>query len=405
MKKVGIIGGGARGLTAALYAHKNGASVTVFERKDRVGKKILVTGNGRCNFTNEYMKAECYYTDDKDFVERILSLYSKDDLCLFFTGLGLLIKEKNGYYYPACEQASAVLDVIRSALDETDVEIITDSLVTEVNKSKSGFSVKTESGETYSFDSIILATGGKAGIGTKEQANGYDLLKSLGHKVSKLYPALTQIKCEGLNFKGLAGVRSDCELYLFSDENLIMKQTGEVLFTENGLSGIVSFQLSHCVAELLDNKKDARILMNLLPGFDEENLKNFVISKILLHENIAIENFFTGFLNKKLNVEIIKRNGLKPSGKVSDYDRDKIINAVLSMQEVLVKAVGVNGFDKAQVTGGGVPTAELSDTLESKICEGLYITGELMDVDGICGGYNLQWAFSTGAIAGKNAAI
>ncbi|SCW99991.1 hypothetical protein SAMN02910339_00095 [Lachnospiraceae bacterium YSD2013] len=404
MKKVGIIGGGASGLIAALYAHKNGASVTVFERKDRVGKKILVTGNGRCNFTNEYMKSECYYTDDTDFVGKVLSEYSKDDLCLFFMGLGLLIKEKNGYYYPACEQASAVLDVIRNALDETDVEIKTESLVTEVKKNKSGFSVKTESGETFSFDRIIIATGGKAGIGTKEQANGYDLIKSLGHKIGKLYPALTQMKCEGLNFKGLAGVRSDCEMYVFSDENLIMQQAGEVLFTDNGLSGIVSFQVSHCVAELLDNKKDVSILMNLLPGFDEESLKNFVISKILLHENSTVENFFTGFLNKKLNVEIIKRNGLKPSARVCDYDRDTIINAVLSMQEVLVKAVGVNGFDKAQVTGGGVPTAELSDTLESKICEGLYITGELMDVDGICGGYNLQWAFSTGAIAGKNAA-
>ncbi|MBR5994673.1 MAG: aminoacetone oxidase family FAD-binding enzyme [Lachnospiraceae bacterium] len=404
MKKVGIIGGGASGLTAALYAHRNGASVTVFERKDRVGKKILVTGNGRCNFTNEYMKPECYYTDDTDFVGKVLSEYSKDDLCLFFMGLGLLIKEKNGYYYPACEQASAVLDVIRNALDETDVEIKTESLVTEVKKNKSGFSVKTESGETFSFDKIIIATGGKAGIGTKEQANGYDLLKSLGHKIGKLYPALTQMKCEGLNFKGLAGVRSDCEMYVFSDENLIMQQAGEVLFTDNGLSGIVSFQVSHCVAELLDNKKDVNILMNLLPGFDEESLKNFVISKILLHENSTVENFFTGFLNKKLNVEIIKRNGLKPSARVCDYDRDTIINAVLSMQEILVKAVGVNGFDKAQVTGGGVPTAELSDTLESKICEGLYITGELMDVDGICGGYNLQWAFSTGAIAGKNAA-
>ncbi|MCR4678320.1 MAG: aminoacetone oxidase family FAD-binding enzyme [Lachnospiraceae bacterium] len=404
MKKVGIIGGGASGLTAALYAHRNGASVTVFERKDRVGKKILVTGNGRCNFTNEYMKPECYYTDDTYFVGKVLSEYSKDDLCLFFMGLGLLIKEKNGYYYPACEQASAVLDVIRNALDETDVEIKTESLVTEVKKNKSGFSVKTESGETFSFDKIIIATGGKAGIGTKEQANGYDLLKSLGHKIGKLYPALTQMKCEGLNFKGLAGVRSDCEMYVFSDENLIMQQAGEVLFTDNGLSGIVSFQVSHCVAELLDNKKDVSILMNLLPGFDEESLKNFVISKILLHENSTVENFFTGFLNKKLNVEIIKRNGLKPSARVCDYDRDTIINAVLSMQEVLVKAVGVNGFDKAQVTGGGVPTAELSDTLESKICEGLYITGELMDVDGICGGYNLQWAFSTGAIAGENAA-
>ncbi|MBR6308103.1 MAG: aminoacetone oxidase family FAD-binding enzyme [Lachnospiraceae bacterium] len=405
MKTVGIIGGGASGLIAALYAHKNGASVTIFERKDRVGKKILVTGNGRCNFTNAYMKSDCYYTDDTDFVGRVLDKYSRADLCMFFMELGLLIKDKNGYFYPACEQASAVLDVIRNAIDDTDIVVKTDCLVTDVKKDKNGFTVKTEDGSKLSFDRVIVATGGKAGIGTKEIANGYDLLKSLGHTVSKLYPGLTQIKCEGANFKALAGVRSDCELFVFSEENLIIRQAGEVLFTDSGLSGIVSFQVSHCVAELLDNKKQVLIVLNLLPGFEVEDLKNFVMSKLLLQSNMTVENFFTGLLNKKLNVEIIKLNGLKPSMLVSDCDKDDIVNAILSMQEFIVSAVGVSGFDKAQVTGGGVPTAELTDTLASRVCDGLYVTGELMDVDGICGGYNLQWAFSTGAIAGKDAAI
>ena len=405
MKKVGIIGGGASGLIAALYAKKNGADVTVFERKDRVGKKILVTGNGRCNFTNAYMKPECYYTDDVSFVERVLENYSSKDLCMFFTSLGLLIKDKNGYFYPACEQASAVLDVIRSAIDETDINIRTDCLVTEVKAADSGFTVKTEGGETFSFDSVIMSCGGKAGLPAKENANGYDILKTLGHTVTKLYPALTQIKCEGTNFKALSGVRDECELYLFKDEELIMKQAGEVLFTDYGLSGIVSFQVSHCVAQCLDEKKNVTIVLNLLPGFEREDLKNFVMSKLLLHENQTVESFFTGFLNKKLNIEIIKMCGLKPSALVRDCDKEAIIDAVLYMQEFTVKAVGVNGFDKSQVTGGGVLISELSDNLESVLHKGLYITGELVDVDGICGGYNLQWAFSTGAIAGKNASL
>ena len=403
MKKIGIIGGGASGLIAALYAKKNGAEVTVFERKDRVGKKILVTGNGRCNFSNAFMGPEYYYTDDTEFVRRVLSAFSNNDLCMFFTGLGLLIKDKNGYFYPACEQASAVLDVIRNAIDETDIVVKTDCLVTEVKDSKEGFVVKTEDGTKYSFDSVIISAGGKAGLPPKEQANGYDLLKGLGHNVTKLYPSLTQIKCEGANFKALSGVRDDVELYLFCDEELIMQQAGEVLFTDYGLSGIVSFQVSHCVAKCLDEKKNVNIVLNLLPGFSENDLKNFVMSKLLLHENQTVEEFFTGFLNKKLNVEIIKLCGLKPSAKVSDYDKEAIVKAVLYMQEFAVKAVGVNGFDKAQVTGGGVVLNELSDTMESKLHKGLYITGELVDVDGICGGYNLQWAFSTGAVAGKNA--
>ena len=405
MKRVGIVGGGASGLMAALYAHKNGAQVTVFEKKDRIGKKILVTGNGRCNFSNAYMNEGCYYTDDSNFVKRVLETYSKDDLCLFFTELGLLIKEKSGYFYPACEQASTVLDVIRNALDETDIEVKTDCTVTEVKESAGTYTVKIESGESFSFDSVIVSTGGKAGLAPKETVNGYDLLKSLNHTVTKLYPALTQIKCEGANFKALSGVRSDCELYVFDDENLVMKQGGEVLFADNGISGIVSFQVSHCVAELLDNKKNVSIVLNLLPGFEAENLKNFVMSKLLLHGNMTVENFFTGFLNKKLNVEIAKMCGLKPSSKVCDCDKDMILDAVLYMQEFIVKAIGVNGFDKAQVTGGGVPTGELTDNLESKLHKGLFVTGELVNTDGICGGYNLQWAFSTGAIAGKNAAL
>ena len=405
MKRVGIIGGGASGLIAALYAKKNGADVTVFERKDRVGKKILVTGNGRCNFSNAYMKSDCYYTDDVDFVGRVLDTFSNKDLCMFFTGLGLLIKEKNGYYYPACEQASAVLDVIRNAIGETDIKVITDCLVTEVKTKNDSFTVKTESGETFSFDSVILATGGKSGLAPKEQANGYDLVKGLGHTVTNLYPALTQIKCVGANFKALSGVRDECELYLFKGEDLVMKQGGEVLFTDYGISGIVSFQVSHCVAKYLDEKEDLSIVLNLLPGFEAENLKNFVMSKLLLHENLTVENFFTGFLNKKLNIEIIKLCGLKPSAKVKDCDKDLILNAVMCMQEFAVKPIEVSGFDKSQVTGGGVLISELSDTLESKIHKGLYVTGELVDVDGICGGYNLQWAFSTGAIAGKNAAL
>ena len=405
MKKVGIVGGGASGLIAALYAKKNGAQVTIFERKDRIGKKILVTGNGRCNFSNAYMKSDCYYTDDVSFVGRVLENFSSDDLCMFFTSLGLLIKEKNGYFYPACEQASAVLDVIRNAIDETDITVKTDCKVTEVKVVGDGYTVKTESGETFSFDSVIMSAGGKAGLPPKEQANGYDILKSLGHTVTKLYPALTQIKCVGANFKALSGVRDECELFLFKGEDLVMKQGGEVLFTDYGLSGIVTFQVSHCVAKYLDEGKDMSIVLNLLPGFEEENLKNFVMSKLLLHENLTVENFFTGFLNKKLNVEIIKLCGLKPSALVKDCKKESILKAVMYMQEFAVKPIEVSGFDKAQVTGGGVLISELSDTLESKLHKGLFVTGELVDVDGICGGYNLQWAFSTGAIAGRNASV
>lgn len=404
MKSVGIIGAGASGMMAALSAANCGAKVTLFERKDRIGKKILVTGNGRCNFTNRNLSSGNYYTDDSSFVESVLKRFDNDDLCRFFTGLGMLIREKNGYFYPACEQASTVLDLFRNNLNENDILVKTESFVDSVSKKGNTFKVKTENGDEFSFDSIIIATGGKAGIGKKEQANGYDLLKNFKIAVSPLYPSLTQIYAEGANFKAVAGVRSECAIYVFEKDNLVMKQAGEILFTDYGISGIVSFQISHYVAEATDLKKDISCVLDFLPGFEKDDLENFVNSKLLLHGNLTVEEFFNGFLNKKLNMEIIKKAGLKPSLKVSEYSKELIIDAVLSMKEFLIKPTGVNGYDQAQVTGGGVYTSELTENLETKKVPGLYVTGELINVDGICGGYNLQWAFSTGHIAGESAA-
>ncbi len=404
MNSIGIIGAGASGMMAAISAANNGAKVTLFERKDRVGKKILVTGNGRCNFTNRILSCENYYTDDDAFVESVFKRFDNDDLCRFFTGLGMLIREKNGYFYPACEQASTVLDLFRNTLNENGILIKTDSLVSSVSKKGNAFLVKTENGEEFSFDKVIISTGGKAGIGKKETANGYDLLKSFKLGISPLYPALTQIFAEGANFKAISGVRSECEIYVFEKENLVMKQGGEILFTDHGISGIVSFQISHFVAEAVSLKKDIICVLDLLPGYGKDDLQNFVYSKFLLHNDLTVEEFFNGFLNKKLNMEIIKRAGMKPSLKISEYSKEQILNAVLSMKEFTVKPTGVNDFDQAQVTGGGLYTEELTENLEVKKVTGLFVTGELINVDGICGGYNLQWAFSTGHIAGESAA-
>lgn len=405
MKRVGIVGGGAGGMIAALYAAKNNAKVTLFEKKDRVGKKLLSTGNGRCNFSNSNLSYRSYYTDDELFVEEIIKKYNDNDLCMFLTGLGLLIRNKNGLYYPACEQASTVLDIFRTALKENDIDVITDCEIVSIRKSNNEFLLKSSTDITYSFDSVILACGGKAGLSKKENVNGYSLAKSVGHSVTPLFPALTQIKCLGPNFKAISGVRSECNMYAFVDENLMMNQQGEVLFTDYGLSGIVSFQLSHFVAECLSVNRHVTIVIDLLPGFDVENLEFFVQSKMLLHPELTMEEFFNGFLNKKLNIEIIKLAGLKPSEKVANCNKEQILNAVLIMKEFKVEATGVNDFGSAQVTAGGIPTAEVTDCLESKVCNDLYIIGEMLNVDGFCGGYNLQWAFSTGAIAGNFASL
>ena len=404
MKTVGIVGGGASGMMAAIVAAKNGAKVTILEKNDRVGKKILQTGNGRCNFSNLALSEKYYYTDNDTFLKKALDRFSNRDLIFFFTELGLLIKDKNGYLYPACEQASTVLDLLRLALANRKVEVITEANVVSVSGNKeTGFSVKTDNGTEYKFDSLILSAGGLAGLSPKEKANGYDLCKNMGCKVTNLYPALTQLHCEGMNFKAVSGVRSDCELFLFVDDELVMKQGGEVLFTDYGISGIVSMQVSHYAAECLDAGSRVSVVLDLLPGFEEEALKGFIIPKLLLDDEKTCEEFFTGLLNKKLNTEIIKLNGMKPSEKISNYSEDEIVKAVLSVKELMLNITSTNGFDQAQVTGGGVLTSELSDDCEVLDNKGLYITGELVNVDGICGGYNLQWAFTSGYLAGTAA--
>lgn len=404
MKTVGIVGGGASGMMAAIQAAKKGAKVTLLEKNDRVGKKILATGNGRCNFSNLSLSENFYYTDDDAFLKKALKRFDNNDLIFFFTELGLLIKDKNGYLYPACEQASTVLDLLRQALARWKVEVITGADVTDVAKENDLYIVNTGSGDSFSFESLILSAGGLAGLSPKEKANGYDLCRSMGLEITGLYPALTGIHCEGLNFKAVSGVKSDCELFLFVNDELVMKQAGEVLFTDYGISGIVSMQVSHYAAEMLEGSAKVTAVLDLLPGFSEESIKGFVIPKLLLDDEKTCEEFFTGLLNKKLNNEIIKRNGLKPSAPVSSYSREEILNAVLSVKELSLKVTGTNGFDAAQVTGGGVKTSELTEDLESVKNKGLFITGELVNVDGICGGYNLQWAFTSGYIAGTAAA-
>lgn len=403
MKTIGIVGGGASGMIAAITAARNGAKVTLFEKKDRVGKKLLVTGNGRCNFTNLSMDCSKYYTDNDEFLTSILNEFNEEDLIRFFTGLGLLIKEKNGYIYPACEQAATVLDLLRFELSSLGVDVLTDSNVINVKTANKGFEVETEDKLKYNFDRVILSTGGLAGLGPKEKMNGYDICKNLKMKVTKLYPALTKIVCDGANFKALAGVRSECNLFFFIDDELISEHFGEVLFTDKGISGIVTFQVSRLVGKALEDGSKVDVVLDLLPDFEAENIERMLIPKLLLHDDLTVEEFFTGLLHKKLNLEFIKRFNLKPSALVSEYEQSQVIEAVRAMKEMILPVRGTDTFENAQVTAGGVVTDELNTTMEAKNIPGLYVTGELVNVDGICGGYNLQWAFSTGHIAGDNA--
>lgn len=401
MKRVAIIGGGASGMMAAITAAMGKCEVTVFEKNERIGQKILKTGNGKCNFTNENLSCDKYYCDDENFINDAFERFNNEDLVAFFTRIGMLVKNKNGYIYPASEQASTVLDVLRREMESLNIKIETNSLVNSIQKTNDGFKVIVND-KDYNFDKVIVACGGLSGLNKNENNNAYKMLENMGIEITQLYPALTQIYASGMNFASVKGCRCESVISVISNNEFITKASGELLFTDYGLSGIVTFQISHLVEALKRNKNEVKLLLDFLPGMTKEELKTFLCTKELLNDNIDIQNFLLGVLNKKLNIEVIKKSGLAPSASFASINENDIDELVNNIKEYEVICERINDFSASQVTAGGVRITELDKNFMVKKIDGLYVVGELMDVDGLCGGYNLQWAFTTGYIAGEH---
>lgn len=402
-KKVGIIGGGAAGMFAAITAARQGAEVTVLEGGDRVGKKILSTGNGKCNLGNLYLNRECYYSNDLSFVERAIERFDVMDTLSFFRGIGLLMKDKNGYLYPSCEQAAVVLDVLRYEMKALQIKLNENRKVTALHKKKDKWMVETES-ECFTFDSIVIACGGKAAPKTGSDGSGFKLAKKLGHKVTRVVPALVQLTCKEDYLKSVAGVRADAEISVISDGECVAKERGELQLTDYGVSGIPVFQISRIVNYLLEDKKTVKLSINLLPDYSEEEFAQLCQIRSLLQEGRTTEEFLTGLLHKKLILLFMKQAGLKGDLPVSQAEEAKLKNLYKMCQNWVLHVTGSKSFDNAQVSAGGVELSQVTDNMESCLAKDLYFAGEILDVDGKCGGYNLQWAWSSGYLAGMAAA-
>lgn len=402
--KIAVIGGGASGMMAAISAGKSGASVTVFEASKRIGNKILMTGNGKCNFSNLILDDTCYYSKDKGFVREVMEQFSPNATKLFFEEAGMLVKNKNGYLYPQGEQASIVLDILRLKIKEYGVCVYTECRISKIQNQNNSFVIETENGKQYVFDKVIIATGGRSYPKTGSDGNGYKLAKKLGHSVVPTVPALVQL-CGVDNFYNIvAGVRSEGVVTLYIDGELVRKERGEIQFTDYGISGIPVFQISRMAAYGLFEKKQVVISVDVLPEYEIDKIKEFVKSRVLLHKNNTLEEFMCGFANKKLCLLAMKLLNKKPDSKVCTMSEEELLQIVLKLKNIEFHITDTKGYETAQVTAGGVNVAELNSDLSSKVVKGLYFTGEIIDVDGICGGYNLQWAFATGYIAGCAAA-
>lgn len=403
-KNVIIVGGGASGLVAAISAARQGANVTIIEQKDRLGKKILSTGNGKCNLTNEYMKIDCFRGDDTSIVSKVLETFGYKETCEFFESLGVILKNRQGYIYPISDQATTIVDILCMEVMRLNVNVVLNESVTSVNSNKKGFVVKSND-NTYYGESVILATGGKASPVLGSDGSGYGIAKSFGHKISPVVPALVQLQGKGNFFKTISGVRTNATVSIYVDGEMLGKDTGELQLTNYGISGIPVFQISRYAAKALHQKKTVKAEIDFLPTMSMEELSSYMEQRKQLHSHKKMGEFFIGMFHSKLIDLFLKISKVDSKTYVKDVtDRQWQILLKL-IKSFFVDIEGTNSFEQAQICAGGVKTSEVNaDTLESLLEDDLYLTGELLDVDGICGGYNLQWAWATGFIAGENAA-
>lgn len=404
MKHVIVVGGGASGLVAAISAAREGARVTLIEQKDRVGKKILSTGNGRCNLTNLYMESTCFRGDNLEIVSEVLKQFGHEKTMDFFEELGVVLKERQGYVYPTTDQATTILDVLRMETDRLGISLVLGQCVEDIWKKNKCFCVRTNY-ETYRCDAVILSTGGKAAPVLGSDGSGYTLAKKLGHKLTPVVPALVQLKGKEKIFKQIAGVRMQAKVSLYVEDALISSDIGELQWTNYGISGIPVFQVSRFAAKGLYENQKVVAELDFMPGMTDCEFEQFIKERKEKQGYKTVESFLIGVFHKKMIGLLLKKACVICSGVASELSEKDVQKLVSLCKHFRVEIEETMGFEHAQVCAGGVKTIEINQSTMESLCEsGLYITGELLDIDGICGGYNLQWAWATGYLAGKNAA-
>ena len=398
--KVGIIGGGASGMAAALAAAENTSTqVVLMERQARVGRKLSATGNGRCNLTNLHAMEGGYHGEDPEFRTPAMEQYSVEETLRWFHDLGLYtVAEDSGRVYPYSDQANSVVDVLRFGLEKPNITLKTGFEVEKVRKSENGFLI-TAQGETVQVDRLIVACGGLAGTKLGGGMFGYRFLRGFGHHSTRLRPTLVQIKTDWPGISALKGVRANCRATVLKDGAVFAESLGEIQFTEMGLSGPVMFEISRDVCQ---EKGSWTCRLDFLPDLEQETLEQ----ELLRRKNTGLPagELLTGILHNRLGKVIVKNGDITENQPISALSDPEIRELAWLCKHFEVSLTEPLGMDSAQVTAGGILTEEFDpETMESRLVPGLYACGEVLDIDGDCGGYNLQWAWSSGRLAGAHA--
>ncbi len=400
--KIGIIGAGASGMMAAITAAGNpDHEILLFERQARVGRKLLATGNGRCNLSHWNAGADHYHGGAASFVVPALEKLNVSETLSLFRGLGLYtVADQSGRIYPYSDQANSVVDVLRFGLDRPNVRVLLGSEILSVKRQKQGFVLKTQT-ESFQVDRLIVACGGAAGSKLGGSLSGYQLLRGLGHHCTKLYPSLVQLKCEPERVKGLKGVRANAKLELRRGESVLARSQGEVQFTDYGISGPATFEISR---EAAVAPAGTELHLDLLPDLTADMLLSALCLRIARQPELVCGELLTGILHNRLGRVLLRSLGIKQTKPLKELRWAELAELSEIVHDYALPLLGTMGMDCAQVTAGGIETREFDpETLESRMVPGLYACGEVLDVDGDCGGYNLQWAWSSGYLAGKNA--
>ncbi len=389
MKKVIIVGGGASGIMAAIFAAKNGFDVTVLEQNEKPLKKLHATGNGRCNLTNEcWTDTACLRSDKTDRPFSYIKRFNSDKTREFFKSIGILTKSRNGWIYPLNDSAAAVANALLFEAKSCRVKIKTNQRVLDIKKNNDNSFLVEVDGWTYSCDKVIVSIGGCASVND----DGHTLIKNIadcyGISYIKQLPSLVALKLKNERLSIWAGVRTDASVSLYIDEKYITSEKGEVQLTNNGISGIPIFQISRYAVKALDDHKSVNILIDFLPSYSEKEINSFISKMQSRYKDKPLKNILSGIIPEKLALFITE---LKTKQSV-----DRLLKSCS------FKVTGFGDFKTAQCTSGGIALTEINESLEAVKCPGLYFTGEALDVDGKCGGYNLQWAWSTGWIAGTS---
>ena len=405
MKKIVIIGGGISGFTSAINAKTNNNEVIILEGQDKPLKKLLITGNGKCNYFNEEFIFSKYHSFNEELLKNIISLENKNKILTFFKSIGIIPRIKENYYYPYSNQAISVKNSFLKEIENKNIKLKLNSYVKDIKKENDKFLVYYNN-DVLVCDELIISTGGKSYPKTGSDGSGYNLSKKLGHTINKTLPALVGLKCKEPFLKKLNGVRSNATVSLFINDKLIKSEIGEVQFTNYGLSGICIFNLSSIASRSISENKKVKISINFLDKLKIKNKKSFqrfILSSEYNFKKEKVSYFLDNLLNYKLTNVILEKTKIERNKLVSKLSDNEINMLFENLFSFTINIIDTNNFESAQITTGGVSLYEINPlTFESKIVSNLYLTGEVLDIDGDCGGYNISFAVLSGILAGES---